>query len=145
MTPDACATLHARCFTTPRPWTAQEFADLLDRADIVLETLPGAFALLHDLGAEAELLTIAVDPDRQRQGLGRALLTQAEQTLVARGCDRLVLEVSAENAPAIALYVRAGFDRLGKRPNYYRQPDGTRVDALVLGKDLFCPQDAAAD
>lgn len=143
MTPDALAALHAQCFTMPRPWSAQEFADLLDRADIVLETATAGFALVHDLGVEAELLTIAVAPTHRRQGVGRHLLNRVVNTLVQRHCSRLVLEVAADNAAGIALYHDAGFRRLGRRPGYYRVPGADPMDALILGKTLIPDQTPA--
>lgn len=136
MTPDALADLHARCFTTPRPWTALEFAELLDRADIVLETAPGGFALAHDLGEDAEVLTIAVAPDQRRRGLGGRLIGRLETTLAGRGCRRLVLEVACDNIPAQRLYDRLGFAVMGRRPGYFCAPTGDRIDALVLAKTL---------
>lgn len=139
MTPDALAALHARCFTIPRPWTAQEFSDLLARNNSVLATDPGGFALASNSGTEAELLTIAVDPDRRGAGLGRRLLVQVETLLIRRGCTLLLLDVAADNLAAARLYDRAGFEQVGLRKGYYRHPDGSRADARVLRKGLAPP------
>lgn len=56
---------------------------------------------------------MAVPPAWQGQGLGRALLAHAEQTARALGCPRLALTVDVDNARALALYRRAGFDLRG--------------------------------
>jgi ribosomal-protein-alanine N-acetyltransferase len=42
-----------------------------------------------------------------------------------------VLEVAVDNHAARDLYLGASFSAVGRRPRYYRRPDG-RVDALIL-------------
>ena len=42
----------------------------------------------------------------------------------------------ADNAPAQALYDRAGFAPAGRRRGYYAGPDGRVLDALVLRREL---------
>lgn len=64
---------------------------------------PGA-ALLHYL---------AVDPDRQGRGVGRALLEDAAHHAARAGFSVLVLEVRTANERAIALYERFGFVPFG--------------------------------
>jgi ribosomal-protein-alanine acetyltransferase len=88
-------------------------------------------------GGDAEIMTLAVAPQTQGQGLGRDLLDALRRTAVERGAGRLVLEVRADNAPARALYAAAGFEPVGTRAGYYRsvpEHDGSTapVDALVL-------------
>ena len=46
------------------------------------------------------------------------------------------LEVAADNAAAQALYARAGFAESGRRRGYYRRPDGSGLDALVMQRAL---------
>lgn len=138
MTPEDLAALHARCFTMPRPWGADEFAGLLDSPDCFVCAQPGGFSMGRVTVDEAELLTIAVAPDARRRGLGRALVQAFEQTAVSRGASQAFLEVAATNAAAIALYRAAGFEQVGLRPGYYRDADGNRIDALVLQKK-FAP------
>ena len=85
---------------------------------------------------EAEVLSIGVDPEARRRGLGLALLGALAARVAGMGAARLYLEVSAVNAPAIALYERCGFTRLGLRRGYYREPGRPAEDALLLGRDL---------
>lgn len=84
------------------------------------------------IAGEAELLTIAVDPAARRQGQGGYLLQAFIERARLLGSERAFLEVAADNAPAIHLYTRAGFDQTGRRKGYYHRPDGTREDALVM-------------
>lgn len=136
MTPDALARLHAAAFTTPRPWSAREFSDLLASPHVFLVQRPDAFALGRCIADEAELLTIATDPARQRQGLGRATLTDFEVRAAERGATSGFLEVAAGNAAALTLYLGNGWQITGRRPRYYHAPDGTLIDAQILSKSL---------
>lgn len=141
MTPAALARLHAACFSTPRPWSAREFAALIDAPDCDLISLPGGFALIRSIAGEAELLTIAVDPALRRTGIGARLLARALIRAQTKGAQTCFLEVAADNAAAIRLYRSAGFTRTGHRPRYYRLPDGQRIDAEIMARAL--PPDAA--
>jgi ribosomal-protein-alanine N-acetyltransferase len=57
---------------------------------------------------------------------------EAARVAAARGAARLLLEVSAANQPARALYKGLGFARQGRRRRYYA--DG--ADALILALPL---------
>lgn len=67
----------------------------------------------------ARLTSIAVDGETGRRGLGGRLLAAAEEASRAAGCERLRLEVRADNMPAIALYERDGYARFDEVPDYY--------------------------
>lgn len=136
MTPEALARLHARAFINPRPWTAQEFADLLTSPHVFVTGDTRAFALGRVIADEAELLTIATDPGHRRAGLARTTLNAFHQTACARGATTVFLDVAADNTPARALYAAAGYDQTGLRKGYYRNPTGAVVDALMLSRDL---------
>ena len=139
MTPDEMAALHARCFTVPRPWTATEFAEMLQSLHVFAVPRADGFALVRVIADEAELLTLAVAPEARRQGIGRAMLAEALDRAARRGAVTMHLEVAADNTPALALYDRAGFARTGRRPGYYRSPVGQRTDALLLARALPPP------
>ena len=53
------------------------------------------------------------------------------KNLANQGISELFLEVAVDNPHAIALYERHGFERVGKRPNYYVRGD-VKTDALVM-------------
>lgn len=137
MTPEALAALHARCFTdAPPPWSAASFARILAHPGTRFVAEDAGFALAQVAGPEAELLTIAVDPARRREGRGRALLAALLDRLAAEGVEEIFLEVAEPNAAARALYARAGFAERGLRRGYYRRRGAGALDALVLGKRL---------
>lgn len=136
MTPQALADLHARCFTVPKPFSAVAFDAFLSSPLCFLCTLPHGFALGRAVAGEAELLTLSVDPDHRRHGTGRALLTAFEIQAAKRQADRAFLEVAAENHAALALYSFHGYIESGRRAGYYRHPDGTPEDAILMERWL---------
>lgn len=137
MTPEALAALHARAFRTPPPWTTADFDSLLaDPLVFLLVEGDAGFLLGRTVAGEAEILTLAVAPDARRLGLGRKLVARFLYQARLRGAEYAFLEVSAENAPALALYESAGFIPAGRRRGYYQTPEGQRTDALVLRRDL---------
>lgn len=137
MTPEVLAALHARAFRTPAPWRAADFAGLLaDPLVYLLVEGDAAFLIGRAVAGEAELLTIAVAPEARRRGLGRTLVARFLYQARLRGAERAFLEVAADNGGAIGLYESAGFAPAGRRPGYYLTPEGQRVDALVLSREL---------
>lgn len=137
MTPAALAALHGRAFTMPRPWTGAEFAGwLADPLAFLLEEGDAGFLLGRAVAGEAELLTLAVAPEARGRGLGLKLVSRFLYQARLRGAETTFLEVAEDNAPARAVYARAGFTPSGRRTGYYRKPDGTPVDALILHRML---------
>ena len=137
MTPDALAALHARAFTMPRPWNAEEFAGwLADPLAFLLVEGDAGFLLGRAVAGEAELLTVAVAPEARGRGLGQRLVSRFLYQARLRGADVAFLEVAKDNAPALAVYSRAGFTESGRRRGYYRTPAGQPVDALVMRRVL---------
>lgn len=135
--PEALAALHLRCFPAhPRPWSAAEFASLLESPLNFLLAEPQGFLLGRSVAGEAELLTLAVAPEARRQGLGARLLQDFAVTSRARGAEDAFLEVAADNAGAIALYAGHGWENAGRRRNYY----APGLDALLMRRALG-PQD----
>lgn len=82
---------------------------------------------------ESDMMNVAVHPDHRRKGIAQALIVALSEGLKDRGNVALTLEVRASNDPAISLYEKLGFEQVGRRPNYYRNP---REDALILRKQL---------
>ena len=80
-------------------------------------------------GGEVHILAIATHPDRRRAGVAAALLAHALTHGRAQHATLATLEVRRGNAPAIALYERAGFRTVHTRARYY-QDNGE--DALVM-------------
>jgi ribosomal-protein-alanine N-acetyltransferase len=134
--------LHASSFATP--WTTEEFQTLLRQPGVMgwiclheaEESIPLGFILVRAVVDEAEILTVAVQPEQRRQNLGSRLLEQACDVLGTQNITRLFLEVAADNTAAIALYRRHGFVTVGSRPKYYERADNTRQDAIVMARGV---------
>lgn len=93
------------------------------------ETVVG-FSLSRTGFEEEELLLFAVLPEYRRQGIGQSILLALATAASKRGATRLLLEMRRDN-PAERLYHAFGFAIIGERKNYYRTPQGTRIDAIT--------------
>ncbi|MDG1737582.1 MAG: ribosomal protein S18-alanine N-acetyltransferase [Paracoccaceae bacterium] len=133
MTPAGMAEIHAAAFTTQRPWTEQEIKDLLNASTTFsVEVNDHSFAIGQAVAGEAELLTIATDPNFQRQGHGRTCLKKFISLAKSNNAGTIFLEVDENNAVAIALYEDAGFKAVSRRKAYYKLPNGARSDAIQM-------------
>ena len=94
------------------------------------------FLMAQNVLDQAEILTLAVDPECRRQGIAARLVADFHQSCLKRAVSKVFLEVAADNAAAIALYRANGYDEVGLRKRYYSHPDGRRIDALVMEKRL---------
>ena len=90
------------------------------------------FAIARSIAGEAEIISIGVRPDRRRCGVGTALLADALYRAVALAAEAVFLEVAEDNSGAIALYRSAGFETVGRRPDYYRRKSKAPVAALIM-------------
>ncbi len=136
---DLASRLHGEAFAPlgERVWTRQDIAELLASPGVagwVLQSSDAAvgFALCRVTADEAELLTIAVQPDRRRRGAGRALLAAVTAHARAAGARSLFLEVGADNPAALALYGQADFQTVGSRKAYYQRGGAPAADAIVM-------------
>ena len=125
------ASIEQKCFADP--WSENAFrASLNETTDIfVLETdgRIGGFAVFdRTLGTEAEIHIIAVDPDMRGKGFSNLLMDSIVGSAVKNGVGRIMLEVRASNEVAISLYAKYGFEKVGLRPGYYRNP----VESAIL-------------
>ena len=136
--------IHAEDFS--RPWSAHEFASLIEQDTVFGFAVwrvgsrrqdPAGFVLARLAAGEGEILTIAVARAHRGQGLGRDLMEAVLRNLHSERAEALFLEVDETNAAAIALYRRLGFQEVARRPGYYEHPGGrSRTDALVMRRDL---------
>jgi [ribosomal protein S18]-alanine N-acetyltransferase len=138
------AVLHHSRFS--RPWGDGEFHSLLAQDTVfgfvarqtnafLKKPLPG-FVLARQVAGEAEILTLAVSSKLERSGLGWRLMHAAMREARNRGGETIFLEVDGGNGPAIGLYRKLGFDKVGERQAYYVDDRGTKSTALVMRRDL---------
>jgi ribosomal-protein-alanine N-acetyltransferase len=92
------------------------------------------FTLVRAAPGEEELLLIGVHPDFRGRGIGRWLLDGVLTAARERRAERVYLEMRHNN-PAARLYRTVGFEPIGRRKDYYRLADGTKLDAITFA----CP------
>ena len=137
MSAEHLAKLHQESAPSHRLWSQKEYRSLLNAKSTCLELDKNGFALGQVMQQEAELLMIAVRASLQGHGLGYALLTRFEASLVRKTVTQCFLEVSDVNEAAKNLYFKSGYKEIGRRKNYYKEAGNQRSDALILRKDLI--------
>lgn len=111
----------------PETWSEKDFLEILESPKTGgLKLNQAGFILWQETEDEIEIILLAVHPGHQRKGIASTLL---EKTLSRQ--KNVFLEVSEENKPAIALYLKNGFKQVGLRKKYYKNTH----DALVLKHD----------
>ena len=129
------AELEKICFNDP--WSVNSIAsELENRLSLWLvavdtDKVIGYVGSQTVLG-ETDMMNIAIHPDYRKQGIATELIVSLIQALTDRSSHSLMLEVRSSNDPAKTLYAKLGFEVVGVRKNYYRNP---REDALILRKE----------
>ncbi|MGH8378269.1 MAG: GNAT family N-acetyltransferase, partial [Gammaproteobacteria bacterium] len=138
---DALVQLETRNFDSDH-LSRRSFHHLLTRGNAILlvDEQRGAlrgYALLrfHACSPHARLYSIAIDHTHRGRGIGRTLLTAAEEVAHQHGAISLRLEVREDNHAAVRLYQKAGYRRFGRYLDYY----ANRKDALRMEKPLVLP------
>lgn len=127
--------LEQSCFSMP--WTAEQLrSQLRDAQHEFLAAVSSEDRVLGYVGMmvvldEGYISNVAVDPANRRQGIADALINRLIERCGVHRLAFVTLEVRAGNAPAIALYEKHGFVRVGLRKNYYEKP---REDAVLMTK-----------
>ena len=125
----ALTALEERCFPAD-PWPESAIEYKLPEFFVALEgeALLGYLCLSHVLD-EGSIDNVAVAPEQRRRGIAEALLAAADAEARRLPLAFITLEVRAGNAPAIALYEKHGFTRVGLRRDYYEKP---REDGILM-------------
>lgn len=136
---ETLAQVHALGFDPA--WSARDIAALFDGPGVFGFLVfdgerPAGMILCRVVVEDAEVLTLAVDPAAGGRGVGRALVEASIMAAKAAGATAVFLEVAVDNAPALALYARAGFHRAGLRRAYYDRGASGQVDAVAMRLDL---------
>lgn len=126
-------------------WTYQALVELLKQESISMLVVyeennkkGGAdnnvigYCLYQVVFEQAEILRIGTHPDCQRQGIASQLFVRLNKELTSNQVESLMLEVRADNIPAIALYEQQGFAVIHQRKGYYQSPHQPAVDALIM-------------
>ncbi len=80
---------------------------------------------------QADIISFIIKKEFRRKKYGTILFKRFVNYLKTKGVERIFLEVSKNNIPALKFYFCIGFERVGYRQNYYKNINGN-VDAEVL-------------
>ena len=132
---DAIAKLEQICFSDP--WSVNSITSELNNPLslwlVAVEdgNLAGYVGSQSVLGW-ADMMNLAVAPEYRRCGVGERLVCELIKHLQDNQVSCITLEVRESNENAIRLYNKLGFQQVGCRPNYYRNP---KENALILRKE----------
>ena len=136
---DAVAAIEKASFGDP--WSAHEFSSVLQLAPTIFLVAElgqsreiAGYVIAMAVLDEAEILNIAVSPERRGAGLGGTLLDAASTEVKRRGAKSVFLEVRVSNVAARSLYASRGFVEISRRKGYYRSPV---EDAMVLRRAVI--------
>ncbi len=76
-----------------------------------------------------DIINIAVDKDYQGKGIGKELI---QYVIDNTKSEKIMLEVKANNDPAISLYTNMGFKQIHIRPKYYEG----NIDAIIMERSV---------
>ena len=130
------AKIEKECFASP--WSEKSLSEEMENgnayffvADINGEIV-GYMGTISVFG-ECSVTNIAVKEKYRGKGIASSLLERAILNSVYLGDEFITLEVRKSNTPAISLYEKYGFRKMGERKNFYRLPT---EDAYIYNKYL---------
>lgn len=122
-------------------WDQQTITELLNQdlnklLIVIKDKKVVGYCLYQQVFEQGEIFRIGTHPDYQRQGIAAQLLEVLFEVLKRQGVESLLLEVRADNLPAIGLYERYGFTVIHQRKGYYQAANQPAMDALIMSCDL---------
>lgn len=122
------------CFA--HPWTEENLTEELNNPTArffvaVKDGTAVGYIGANNIADEVYITNVAVLPVYRKQGIGELLLQVLLNDSEKDNADFVTLEVRESNEPAIALYEKYGFQPVGKRKNFYRDP---QEDAAIYTK-----------
>lgn len=121
----------------PQPWSEAAFTSALaDEKAVTLAAFCGDILCGFITGIylldTADIYSVAVASEYRKKGAGKRLLEEFFSALPDE-VNSVCLEVRESNIPAINLYEKLGFERVGLRKNFYQSP---RENAILMTKNL---------
>lgn len=120
-------------------WASSDLQDLYYTEGVTYhaalhEGVVNAFAITRSVLDEVELLTLAVNPQIQGQGVAQNIMKHVFANMKKNRGRAMYLEVRCDNAAALKVYNNLGFKIVGTRAQYYKIRNGDRVDAYTMQK-----------
>ena len=124
------------------PWSKNIFSECFKEdyqawvmADGQLANNVLGFAVVLSQLGECQLLNVSVRASRQREGVGKQLMSHIIDYALGEKLSRIFLEIRQSNTVALSLYRSMGFCQVGIRKAYYPSASG-REDAYLLRMNL---------
>jgi ribosomal-protein-alanine N-acetyltransferase len=95
------------------------------------ETIVG-FAGILTIVDEANIMNIVTKKDKRNLGIGTLLLQNLIQISKEQNLNSVTLEVNEHNIPAIKLYEKFNFTKVGLRKKYYNNTDSAIIMTLYI-------------
>lgn len=126
--------IERECFSSP--WTEQGILCETENPSAEFFVLEAdgeiaAYMGMHIVLDECYIANVAVKTSFRKKGFGKILVENALYVAEKKGCSFITLEVRTSNLPAISLYEKCGFERVGERKNFYSSPT---ENALIMTK-----------
>lgn len=118
------------CFSNP--WSKEDLSAQVDNPTshflvAFVDSKAAGYMGLQIFSGEGYVTNVAVLPEYRGQGIAKALISKQLENKM----DFITLEVRKSNFPAISLYEKMGFDKIGIRPKFYSNPT---EDAVIMTK-----------
>lgn len=124
------------------PWSKNNFLDEFQNSDLSIQMVLEidlkviAYAVIWVVLDECHLANIAVHPDFRRLGISEILVKRIIEIASEKKCAKMMLEVRRSNEPAIQLYRKFQFEKVGLRKDYYHDGFMKSEDAILMDLDL---------
>lgn len=123
---DAVCKIEETCFSNP--WSRQSLAEEIGNKNAhffvaLIDGTVAGYMGLQIFSGEGYVTNVAVLPEFRGRGAAKALIAACMKNEM----EFITLEVRESNLPAISLYEKTGFEKVGIRPGFYRNPDENAV------------------
>lgn len=125
----------------PIPWPISSFEEELNNILATYLVAKSEDKVIGYIGMwfvmdECHITNIAVHSEYRKRGIATRLINEMLKLCEEHETTYIMLEVRASNLPAQKLYSKFGFSDEIIRKGYYKNPDGTREDAIVMSKEI---------
>lgn len=125
----------------PIPWSKTSFEEELKNMLSIYLVAKEDGKVIGYIGSwmiidECHITNIAILPSHRRKGIASKLVKELMNYCNENGISYMLLEVRTNNVPAQKLYEKFGFKSDGIRKGYYKNPDGTYDDAMLMTKEF---------
>ncbi len=117
--------LEKSCLSTA--WSEEQLKEIIDKDNykyvVALENedVHGVGGAICSSPDSAEIFTVAVLKSQRGKGTGKRIVSALIEFCASKNAESIFLEVEEENVPAISLYSRMGFEKVGIRKGFYRE------------------------